>query len=109
MNKVIQFIGGFPNGFVSKLSLMVLLVCCAAFLVVGVVQVLKNKNGIYNFKTEWLSILVAEALYIVCFIIYIAVFKKVFVLYELLAILSLGVFTGVFASLIAEKLFQQKK
>ena len=109
MTKIIEFIGGFPNGFISKLSLIDLLVCLSTFMVVGITQFLKNKNGFYDFKTEWLSIVVAEVLYVLVYIIYLTALKRVFVFYELLLILSLAIFCGVFASVIAEKLFRQKK
>ena len=109
MKNLLQFFGQFPNGFVSKLSLVVCFVCLSVFVIIGIVQALKNRNGIYNFKTEWLSIVVAEVLYIFLYILWLTAFKQTFVFYELLLILQLAVFAGVFASVIAEKLFRQKK
>ena len=109
MKKLLEFVGGLPNGFVSKLSLVVCAVCLSVFLIIAITQLLKNRNGIYNLRTEWLSIIVAEILYVVLYVVYLTVLKQAFVFYEMLLVVLLAVFAGTYASIIAEKLFKQKK
>lgn len=109
MEKILEFVGHFPNGLISKLSLIVCVFSFIIFAIIGITQFLKNKNGIYNFKTEFLSIIVSVLLYAVLYVLWLTVFKRAYVFYEMFAVLIVSIFSGVFASLVAEKLFRQKK
>lgn len=112
MEKFIEFIGGFPNGLGSQMSLMLLIVFLGLFLTIGITQFLKNKNPLYSFRTEWLSIIVSTILYVIYYVLYLVIpqaIQPTFIWYELLYIILQGIIFGVIASLVAEKLFKQKK
>lgn len=112
MDKFIEFIGGFPNGLGSQMSLQLLFVFVGMFLTIGITQLLKNRNHLYSFRTEWLSIIVSVTLYMIYYVLYLTLpmfVKPKFVWYELLYLILQGIVCGVISSVVAEKLFKQKK
>ena len=73
MEKFIEFIGGFPNGLGSEMSLLLLVVFIGMFVTIGITQLLKNKNHFYSFRTEWLSIIVSTILYVIYYVLYLVI------------------------------------
>lgn len=98
-----------PKSALSRACIFVIAVGLLVLATIAIVQFLKEKNGIYLFKTEYLSMVVCLILCLLGYVFLIFVAKRGFVWYELCSIPFIAMFFGTYASIVAEKLFRQKK
>lgn len=100
----------FPNGTASRLIAVVGVVLVLILACIGIVQVLKTRGIFLKMRTEALALIISASLYfLVYFIGYILIAHNKFVFTELVIFVAMGVFMGTVSSLVAEKLFRQKK